>query len=181
MFTFPASGQGSFPVLGCRAVECDLSLWKEPRASFERTAGRDRADPGADTCDSSLFVETSWVLTAPGRTWTSDYVSHFCIDMIRPFGYVPKTSFWSFRSRGLIPYINYIKDRARPFYWWANQGTNDEKDFFRGQRTNSWQSWDSPEKRGACGRNNVYLRNCSCNATDTWRVEEGAAHWEIGD
>ena len=68
MFTFPASGQGCFPVLGCRAVECDLSLWKEPRASFARTAGRDRAAPGADTCDSSLFVETSWVLTAPGRT-----------------------------------------------------------------------------------------------------------------
>lgn len=68
MFPFLVSGQGCFPVLGCQAVECDLSLWKKPRVSFASRAGRDRAAPSADTCDSSLFVETSWVLTAPDRT-----------------------------------------------------------------------------------------------------------------
>ena len=181
MFTFLVSGQGCFSVLGCWAVECDLSLWKKPRVSFASRAGRDRAARSADTCDSSPFVGTSCVLTAPGRTWTSDYVSQFCINVIRPFGYVPQTGFWSFRNRGLNPYIDYIKGRATPFYWSANQGTNDEKDFFQGQRTNSRQSWDSPEKRAACGRNYVYLRNCSYKATGTWWVEEGAAHWEIGD
>ena len=68
MFTFLVSGQGCFSVLGCRAVECDLSLWTKPSAGFASRAGRDRAAPSADTCDSSLFVETSCVLTAPGRT-----------------------------------------------------------------------------------------------------------------
>lgn len=67
MFIFLVSGQGCFLVLGCRAMECDLSLWKEPGASFASRVGRDRAALGVDTCCSSLFKETSWVLTAPGR------------------------------------------------------------------------------------------------------------------
>lgn len=36
-------------VLDCWAMECDLSLWKEPRASFASGVGRYPAAPGADT------------------------------------------------------------------------------------------------------------------------------------
>lgn len=59
------AGQGCFLVQGCRPVECDLSLWEEPRASFASGVGRYGAAPSTDTCCLSLFAETSWVLTAP--------------------------------------------------------------------------------------------------------------------
>jgi hypothetical protein len=60
------SGQGCCFVLGCQVMECDLSLWKEPRVRLTSTVGRYQAALGADTCCSGLFLETSWVLTVPG-------------------------------------------------------------------------------------------------------------------
>lgn len=57
--TSNVAGQGRFLVPGCRAMECDLSLWEEPRASFARGVGRYRAAPSTDTCCLSVFVETS--------------------------------------------------------------------------------------------------------------------------
>lgn len=79
-------------------MECDLSLWEEPRASFASGVGRYGAAPSTDTCCLNLFAETSWVLAAPpGRAPASDCVSHFCI-IVRPSTDVPITRYWGARE-----------------------------------------------------------------------------------
>lgn len=93
MFPFLVSRQGCFPVLGCQAVECDLSLWKKPRVSFASRAGRANCPPvQTPVTPVYLWRPPGYSLPQTGLE-PPDYVSHFCINMIRPFGYVPKTGF----------------------------------------------------------------------------------------
>lgn len=85
------SGQGRSLALGCRAVECDLSLWKEPRASFARRVGRYRAAPVQTPLAQTYLGRPPWCSLRLGRARASDYVSHFGIVTIRPSDYMPIT------------------------------------------------------------------------------------------